>query len=49
MIRKAERTDIPAIADTYTALLTHEENYGSNSNWKLGVYPTSSVPEEKVR
>lgn len=48
MIRKAKRTDIVAIADTYTALLTHEQQYGGYSNWKLGVYPTIAVPETKV-
>jgi hypothetical protein len=29
-------------------LLTYEQQYGSNSNWKLGVYPTIAVPEQKV-
>ncbi len=48
MIRKAKITDIIAIADTYTALLKHEQQYGSNSNWKLDVYPTIAVPEAKV-
>lgn len=48
MIRKAEKKDIAAIADTYTELLTYEEQHGSSSNWKLGVYPTISVPENKV-
>lgn len=41
-------TDIAAIADTYTALLTHEQNNGSHSNWKLGVYPTIAVPETTI-
>ncbi len=48
MIRKAKMTDITAIADTYTALLTHEQQYGGHSNWKLDVYPTIAVPEAKV-
>ncbi len=48
MIRKAKMTDIAAIADTYTALLTHEQQYGGHSNWKLDVYPTIAVPEAKV-
>lgn len=37
-----------AIANTYTALLTHEQQYGGHSNWKLGVYPTIAVSEAKV-
>lgn len=48
MIRKATESDIQAIADTYTALLTHEKEYGGFSNWVLGVYPTILVPEAKV-
>lgn len=48
MIRKAVESDINAIADTYNDLLTYEEKYGSNSNWKLGVYPTIKVPQEKI-
>ena len=48
MIRKAEKADIAAIADTYTELLTYEQQHGSHSNWVLGVYPTIAVPEQKV-
>lgn len=48
MIRKARAEDIAAIAETYTELLTHEQQYGGHSNWKLGVYPTISVPKAKV-
>ena len=48
MIRKAEKKDIAAIADTYTELLTYEQQHGSHSNWVLGVYPTIAVPEQKV-
>lgn len=48
MIRKAEYSDITSIANTYTELLRHEQKYGSNSNWKLGVYPTAAVPESKI-
>ena len=39
MIRVAGEADIAAIADTYTELLVYEQEHGSNSNWKLGVYP----------
>ncbi len=48
MIRKAVESDINAIADTYNDLLTYEEKHGSNSNWKLGVYPTIKVPQRKI-
>jgi N-alpha-acetyltransferase 60 len=48
VIRKAHVTDIAAIADTYTALLTYEQHNGGHSNWKLGVYPTIAVPQAKV-
>ena len=37
MIRKAVKADIAAIADTYTELLTYEQQHGSHSNWVLGV------------
>lgn len=48
MIRKAKKEDITAIAETYRELLTYEQQFGSNSNWKLDVYPTIAVPENKV-
>lgn len=48
MIRKAKKEDITAIADTYRELLTYEQQFGSNSNWKLDVYPTIAVPESKI-
>lgn len=48
MIRKAELSDIDAIAATYTSLLQYEQAHGSNSHWVLGVYPTRAVPEAKV-
>ena len=48
MIRQAEEKDIPAIAETYTALLTWEKEHGGQSNWVLDVYPTAAVPGEKV-
>ncbi len=49
MVRKAEQTDITAIADTYTELLVDEQRKGCYStNWKLGVYPTIAVPRNAV-
>ena len=48
MIRLAEQKDILPIADTYTELLQYEREFGSHTNWQLGVYTTIKVPEEKV-
>ncbi len=48
MIRIATKDDIKAIENTYTELLTYEKEHKSYSNWKLGVYPTVKVPQEKV-
>lgn len=48
MIRKAKETDIQAIADTYTSLLTYEAAHKSHSNWKIGIYPTIAVPKANV-
>lgn len=48
MIRRAETKDIKDIARTYEQLLLYEQEHGSTSNWRLGVYPTEKVPEEKV-
>lgn len=48
MIRKATPADVPAIGETYTQLLTHEQTHGSHSNWQLGVYPTEAFAAEHV-
>ena len=48
MIRKAVKQDAAAIAQTYEALLLHEMIHGSNSNWKMHVYPTIEVPENRI-
>lgn len=48
MIRKAVENDIEAIGKTYESLLTYEAIHGGFSNWKLGIYPTVAVAEEKV-
>ncbi len=48
MIRLADSKDIIAISETYTELLLYERENGSSSNWKLGIYPTIKVPEEKI-
>lgn len=48
MIRKATKNDIEVIAKTYSDLLIYEEEHVSHSNWKLGVYPTIKVAQEKV-
>lgn len=43
MIRKAKLSDIDEIEQSYIELLKYEEEHGSNSNWKLNVYPTREV------
>ena len=48
MIRKAKKEDITVIAETYRELLTYEQQFWNNSNWKLDVYPTVAVPKDKV-
>lgn len=45
MIRKAVETDIDAVENSYTELLTYEKENGGSSNWVLGVYPTREVAE----
>lgn len=48
MIRRAIRSDILQIADTYKELLSYEEKNGTISNWKSEIYPTIQVPESAV-
>lgn len=48
MVRQATENDIEAIVAGYEALLTFEQEHGSQSNWVLGVYPTVKVPEKNV-
>lgn len=48
MIRKANPADVTAIAQTYTQLLMHEQANGSNSNWRLDIYPTAQSAEKAV-
>mgnify|MGYP000031616778 FL=1 len=48
MIRRALEQDVAAIGNTYTELLRHEEEHGSSSNWRLGVYPTETTAAEAV-
>ena len=45
-IRQAVESDIDAIEQSYTELLTYEKEHGSNSNWVLGLYPTRVVAEK---
>lgn len=49
MIRKATPADVAAIAQTYTRLLTHEQQNGRNSNWRLDIYPTAQSAEQAVQ
>lgn len=48
MIRAATAADIDAIEASYTELLLHEQEHGSNSQWVLGVYPTRATAERAV-
>ena len=48
MVRQATENDIEAIVAGYEALLTFEQEHGSQSNWVLGLYPTGKVPEKNV-
>ena len=48
MIRQATETDIAVIGESYTQLLTYEQEQGGFSNWQLGVYPTVQVAEARV-
>lgn len=49
MIRRAEERDIDGVERHYVELLTFEQEHGSCSNWKLGVYPTRAVAENGVK
>lgn len=49
MIRKATKTDIDAIEQSYTELLEYEEKNGSNSNWVKDLYPTRIIAEESEK
>ena len=48
MIRLAVPGNEEAIAATYEELLTWEQEYGSTSNWALGIYPTIDVPRRVI-
>lgn len=48
MIRVATAADIDAIEASYTELLLHEQEHGSNSQWVLGVYPTRETAVRAV-
>lgn len=48
MIRKAKERDIEKISQTYEDLLLYEQEHGSNSNWRLGIYPTKEIPLEHI-
>ena len=48
MIRRAQAGDIDAVERQYTELLVYEQEHGSRTNWKLGVYPTRAVAERGV-
>lgn len=47
-IRLARPGDAEPVAAQYRELLEKEAREGTKSNWKLDVYPTIRVPEEKI-
>lgn len=49
MIRQAGIQDIDKIAASYEELLLFEEENGTHSNWKRGVYPVRATAETAVR
>ena len=49
MVRKATKTDIDAVAESYRELLEYEEKNGSNTNWVKDLYPTRTIAEEAER
>lgn len=49
MIRIATEKDINNISKTYTELLEYEKTNVSNSNWKLGLYPTEKTAENGIK
>ena len=48
MIRAAKQSDIAAVEKSYIELLEHEQNSGTFSNWKLGVYPTRQTAQNAL-
>ena len=45
MIRKAQETDLPAVAAIYEAILDGEERGPVYTNWQRGKYPTRNTAE----
>lgn len=48
-IRLALPSDLDGVAASYDELLFHEEQYGSSTSWKRGLYPTRAFAEEAQR
>lgn len=48
MIRRAVERDIDAVERQYAEILDFEQEHGSRTNWKAGVYPTRAVAEQGV-
>ncbi len=49
VIRLAVGEDLDGVAEGYEALLRHEEQHGSTTNWKRGLYPTRAFAENALR
>ena len=48
MIRKAEKSDIAAVAESYRELFAYETLHGSTTNWSEGIYPTKGSAEHAL-
>lgn len=49
MIRQAVQNDIPSVAETYEELHAYEQQHGTSSNWRPGVYPVRQTAEEALK
>ncbi len=48
VIRKAEASDLAAVAAIYDEILTDEEQNGVSTGWVRGVYPTAKTAEDAL-
>lgn len=48
MIRKAVPGDLDGVEQGYTELLTHEQESGAFTKWRLGIYPTRETAEKSL-
>ena len=46
VIRKAQKADLPAVADIYEKILTRQDRGEASTGWVRGVYPSLSTAED---